>query len=239
MDPVASLYGRNYAQDLVQELSAEIFVPMAVGGGLRTVSDVREVLESGADKVMLNTAAVLRPGIISEIVEAFGSSTVGISINAISRTNLQYEVLIEGGRQTTGINVHDWTKRVQDLGAGEIVITSVDREGTGHGFDLALIESILDICSVPLLVGGGCGSVDHVVAAAKLGVDGIILASILHYSSITGRRADSAGDRDEGNFEFLRSGRQLKNFDNATIGQIKTKLRESGFECRPLETRPS
>ena len=232
VDSVASLYGRNLAKDLVKDLSSEIFIPMSVGGGLRNLNDLQAVLAMGADKVVVNTAAIERPKFISEIVDEFGASTLIVAVNGISGRGSKYEVMVEGGRQPTGIDVREWTKIIQDLGAGEIAVTSIDREGTGKGFDRELIEAVLENAEVPILVGGGCGSPQDVLEAAHLGVDGVVIASLLHYSKLEKEKGNVIRDEGEGNFEFLRSGRETTKFQISSINEIKDHLEQNGISCR-------
>src|SRR5262249_22809660 len=150
-----SLYGRNSLLDIVQRASREIFVPLTVAGGLRSVDDIRQVLRSGADKVSINTAAIQRPELIREASNIFGSSTIVISIEAMRKPDGKYEAYVEYGRQSTGVNAVEWAQRAVELGAGELLVTSIDREGTGKGFDLDLTRQIAEAVPVPVIASGG------------------------------------------------------------------------------------
>ena len=151
MDVVASLYGRNNLLDIVAKTSREIFIPLTVGGGLRTIKDIQAVLRAGADKVALNTAAIRRPELIREAAKRFGSSTIVISIEAIKKSDGRYEAYTDNGREKTGVDVFDWALKAVELGAGEIMITSIDQEGTGHGFDIALTRKIAEAVNIPVI----------------------------------------------------------------------------------------
>jgi len=155
IDVVASLYNRNSLHDIISRTAREIFIPLMVGGGLRTIEDIRAVLRAGADKVSINTAAINNPQIISEAANIFGSSTIVVSIEAIKEKDSRYLAYTDNGRQFTGVEVIEWAKRVESLGAGEIVITSVDRDGTGEGFDLELFDSFKAFLFKNLM--NGCG----------------------------------------------------------------------------------
>ena len=142
MDVVASLYQRNSLLDIVTRTAREIFIPLTVGGGLRTIDDIRTVLRAGADKVSLNTAAIRDPGLIREAALRFGSSTITVSIEAIRKPDGSYEAYTDNGRERTGVDAFDWAIRAAELGAGELIVTSIDREGTGKGFDLGSPEEL-------------------------------------------------------------------------------------------------
>jgi cyclase len=181
MDVVASLYGRNSLLDMIERTSREIFIPLAVGGGLRTLDDIRGVLRAGADKVSLNTAAVRRPELISEAVRRFGASTIVISIEAKRRSDGGWEAYTDSGRERTGLDAVAWATQAAELGAGEIVVTSIDREGTGKGYDLELTRAVVEAVSVPVIACGGAGTPAHVVSAFEAGASAAALASMLHY----------------------------------------------------------
>ena len=181
MDVVATLYERNSLHDIIERTSREIFIPLTVGGGLRSLDDIHDVLRAGADKVALNTAAIRRPALIDEAARRFGSSTIVISIEAQRRPDGTYEAYTDNGRERTGIDVFDWAKQAADRGAGEIMITSVDGEGTGAGYDVALTRRVSQSVTVPVLACGGAGSPDHVREIITQGrADAVALASLLH-----------------------------------------------------------
>jgi imidazole glycerol-phosphate synthase subunit HisF len=232
MDAVASLYGRNSLLDIVERTSKEIFVPLTVGGGLRTLEDIRAVLRAGADKVSLNTAAIARPELISEAARAFGSSTIQISIDAIRSPNGAYEANVDYGREQTGIDVIEWAKRAESLGAGEVVITSIDREGTGKGFDLELTRRISESVLIPVIASGGAGGQQHVVDVVRQGrANGVSLASILHYNLIRHQPHDREAFV-TGNTVFLDRGEAFGHIQDTTLEGIKASLLDAAIDCR-------
>lgn len=234
MDVVASLYGRNSLLDIVERTSREIFIPLVVGGGLRTLDDISSVLRAGADKVSLNTAAIGRPELISEAARRFGSSTILISIEAKKKKDGTYEAYTDNGRQRTGVDVFEWANRVAELGAGEIMITSIDREGTGTGFDLELTRKIAQSVSIPVISCGGAGDPAHVSEAITQGkADAVCLASLLHYDSMQQSAHDGSEYKDEGNVEFLRGERGASGARRASVPDIKNHLMDAGIDCRP------
>lgn len=240
MDAVASLYGRNSLTDIVERTSKEIFIPLAVGGGLRSVDDIRTVLRAGADKVSLNTAAIRRPELIREASRAFGSSTILVSIEAIRKPDGAYEAYVDYGRQAMGVDAVEWAKRAVELGAGELAVTSIDREGTGKGYDVELTRQIAEAVPVPVIAGGGAGRVEHVAEVVSAGrADAVSMASLLHYNFV--RTVDiSRGDFSvEGNVEFM-SGRRgdvaNRRIADASLGEIKDHLAARGIGCRDVGT---
>lgn len=184
-DIVASLYERNSIADLVRATAERIFVPLTVGGGIRTVADIRALLRAGADKVCLNTAAVRRPDFIREAAETFGSQCIVVAVEAIRQNGGKYLAFTDNGREHTGLDARDWALRAVELGAGELLLTSVDKEGGRKGFDLDFLTSIARSVPVPVIAHGGCGSPADAVAAAATGVDAIAVASVLHYGTHT------------------------------------------------------
>lgn len=182
MDVVASLYGRNNILGVVEEAARDVFVPMTVGGGIRTLKDVRDVLRSGADKVAINTAALARPGFLREIAESFGSQCVVLSIEAKRKERGHWEAYVDNGREPTDRDVLEWAQEAEAMGIGEVLVTSVDREGTRKGFDLELIEAVHDRVRVPVIASGGSGKADHVAEILRNGsAEAICCASIFHY----------------------------------------------------------
>ena len=182
MDIVASLYGRNSLREIVSRTAQDVFIPLTVGGGVRSVDDVRELLRAGADKVAINTAAVKRPELITEVSRAFGSQCMVISIEAKRIGNCRWEVFTDNGRERTGLDVVAWAKQAVSLGAGEILLTSVDQEGTRKGFDVELTRAVSDSCPIPVIASGGMGSTDHLEEVCKRGhADAVAMADILHY----------------------------------------------------------
>lgn len=185
MDVVASLYGRNSIVHLIKNAAEKVFIPLTVGGGIRSITDVETMLRSGADKVAINTAAVKNKTLIREIAQHFGSQCMVLSVEAKSITNNHWEVYTENGRERTNLDVLDWCKEAEDLGAGEILLTSVDREGTRKGYDLALINAVSSKVNIPVIASGGCGSATHIVEAFQEGnADAVAVADILHYQRV-------------------------------------------------------
>jgi len=232
MDVVASLYGRNSLHDIISKTASEIFIPLTVGGGIRTIDDIRNVLRAGADKVCLNTAAINNPQLIKEASLQFGSSTIVITIEAIRQLNGEYLAYTDNGREYTGIEVVSWARRVEELGAGEIVITSVDNEGTGSGFDINLTKLVSEAVSIPVIAHGGAGSLEDISDIIKATeISAVCLSSVLHYDFIENHPRDFEW-KSEGNVDFLRSKRQFTNVKTMTISKIKNHLHEQGIKCR-------
>jgi cyclase len=236
MDAVASLYERNSLLDIVERTSKEIFIPLCVGGGLRTIEDIRKALRAGADKVSLNTAAIKNPNLIYDASRAFGSSTIVISIEAIKKDENDYEAYIEYGRQETGVDVFEWAKEAEQLGAGELMVTSINHEGIGQGIDLNLTRRIAKSVSIPIIAGGGIGDEAHVKDAILEGqADAIAMASILHYNFLRNQTYDKSQFTSEGNIEFLQGHRGKIDFSiiqRSSIPDIKKYLIENGIAVR-------
>ena len=185
MDCVASLYGRNSLSDIVEMAARDVFIPITVGGGIRSVDDAREILRSGADKVAVNTAAVASPQLISDIARCFGSQCMVLSIEA-KRAGEGWQVYTDNGRQKTGLDVVAWARKGVELGAGEILLTSVDQEGTRKGFDVGLVRAVVDAVSVPVIASGGMGSANDAIAViAEGGAAAVAMADVLHYKRAT------------------------------------------------------
>lgn len=185
MDIVASLYGRNNLLDIVHKASEKIFVPLTVGGGIRTLEDIRALLLAGADKIALNTAVTKSPEFITKAAEKFGSQCIVISIEAKQTKPGCWEAYTDNGRERTGLDVIKWARRVEALGAGEILVTSIDQEGVKNGFDLELMRAVSSAVSLPLISSGGAGTMDHITKCAReTYVDAIALASVLHYNTL-------------------------------------------------------
>jgi cyclase len=205
MDVVASLYGRNSLDEIVQAAAQDVFVPITVGGGIRSVEDATRLLRCGADKVAVNTAAVASPVLISEIARRFGSQCMVLSVEAKQIGPDRWEAYTDNGRERTGLDVVEWVKRGASLGAGEILLTSVDREGTRKGFDTALLRAVTQEVAVPVIASGGMGKPEDVIDAVRQGeTDAVAMADILHYQ-------------------------------RATVGDIRSVARASGIEVRNYE----
>ena len=183
MDCVASLYGRNNLSEIIMAAAKDIFVPMTGGGGIRTVDDATNVLRFGADKVAVNTAAVSNPKLITDIAQRFGSQCMVLSIEAKQVGHDQWEVYTDNGREHTGLDVIEWVKYGVSMGAGEILLTSVDKEGTRKGFDIALIRAVSAAVDVPLIASGGMGKPEDLLEVVnEANADAVAMADILHYN---------------------------------------------------------
>jgi cyclase len=185
MDCVASLYGRNSLLEIIKNLAKDIFVPITIGGGLRSVSDVQKALNSGADKVALNTAVVKDPGLIKKIISKFGSQSFVLSVEAKKINETDWNVFINNGKENTGINVVEWINKIKNFNVGEILLTSIDKDGTGKGMDLNLIEKVYGLVKVPLIISGGIGEFKHVKNVfSKVCPEAIALGYSLHYKKV-------------------------------------------------------
>jgi len=186
MDSVASLYGRNNLGDIVYKATQNVFIPMTVGGGIRSVEDANNLLRCGADKVAINTAATVNPKLISDVANRFGSQCMVLSIEAKQIRSDNWEVYTDNGRERTGLDVVDWVKRGVALGAGEILLTSVDREGTCKGYDIDLVKAVTKEISVPVIASGGMGKFEDINEVVQMGkADAVAVANILHYNKAT------------------------------------------------------
>jgi cyclase len=202
-DITASSGGRDTMIDVVRRTAEEVFIPLTVGGGVRTLEDARQLLRVGADKVSINTTAVARPELIGEMSKEFGAQCVVVGID-VRRAPGGFEVYTHGGRKPTGLDAVSWAADCQRLGAGEVVLNSMDRDGTRDGFDLELTRQVVDACTLPVVASGGVGSLDHLVDGARLGgADAVLAASVFHYGEYT-------------------------------IGQAKAYLAAAGIVVRPL-----
>ncbi len=185
IDIVASLYGRSKLTEIVRRAAHDVFVPMTVGGGVRGVDDVRDLLRAGADKVAINTAAVRRPELIAEVSRRFGSQCMVLSIEAKAQADGRWEVYTDCGRERSGVDAVEWAARGVALGAGEVLVTSIDREGTRRGFDVPLTRAIASAVSVPVIASGGYGAPEHLVEVVAAGADGVAVADAFHYGRTT------------------------------------------------------
>jgi cyclase len=185
LDITASHENRDTIFDVVSRTAARVFLPLTVGGGVRTVDDMRRLLLAGADKCSMNSAAVDRPALVTEGAEKFGSQCVVVAIDARRRTdggqNGTWGVFTRGGRQDSGLDAVEWAKQVAERGAGEILLTSMDRDGTGEGFDLDLLRAVCSAVRIPVVASGGVGKIEHFVEGAKAGATGLLAASVFHF----------------------------------------------------------
>jgi len=185
IDTVASLYGRNNAVELVKEITKAVFLPITVCGGIRSISDARDIINNGADKIGINTAAVLNQNLISELAGEFGSQSIILSVEAKKIAPMKWEVYINSGRDKTGLDVSDWIKKGIKLGAGSVLLTSIDQDGTQKGFDLDLCSEIYKICEAPLVISGGMGKIDDIIPITqKFHINGLAAGSVFHYENL-------------------------------------------------------
>ncbi len=186
VDVVASLYGRSKLTEIVRHAAHDVFVPLTVAGGIRSVDDVTDLLSAGADKVAINTAAIRRPELISEIARRFGAQCMVLSIEAKRRKDGRWEAYTDCGREMSGLDAVEWARRGVALGAGEVLVTSIDKEGTRKGFDVELTREISDAVNVPVIASGGYGHIDHLLDVVERGkADAVAIADSLHYKRTT------------------------------------------------------
>ena len=186
MDIVASLYGRNNLSDIIRRAADQVFIPITVGGGIRSVDDARHILRSGADKVAINTAAIRRPELIAEVADRFGNQVLVLSVDArrAAGTASGFEVTTHGGRRSAGLDALEWAARAAELGAGEILLNAMDADGTEDGFDLDLIRSVRREVSIPVIASGGAGAAEHFPPAVEAGADAVLAATIFHFGKV-------------------------------------------------------
>lgn len=184
LDITASSDDRATMVEVVAKTADQVFIPLTVGGGVRTLEDARALLRAGADKVAVNTAALARPEVLSEIAETFGAQCVVIAVD-VKRSALGFEVFSHGGRRPTGRDALEWVARAEQLGAGEILLTSMDRDGTESGYDVELVRAVARATSIPIIASGGVGTLEHMVEGARAGADALLAASIFHYGEFS------------------------------------------------------
>jgi len=186
LDITATHEGRSTMIDVVRKTAEHVFVPLTVGGGIRNVEDFREILRAGADKVSVNSAAVKNPALISQAAEIFGSQCVVVAIDAKRDGQGNFHVVVHGGRKDTGLDVVEWAKKCQELGAGEILLTSMDTDGCKEGFDLELTRAVCDAVTIPVIASGGCGRLEHFSQVfEETGADAALAASLFHFRELT------------------------------------------------------
>ena len=238
-DSVASLYGRNSLDQLIRDISNRIYVPLTVSGGIRNLNDIKRVLDSGADKVCINTAAIINPELIDIAVAKYGSSTILASIDYIVDIDGIPKCLIENGRETTNVNLFDWALEVERRGVGELVITSIRNEGMMNGLDISVLKELLSMVKIPVTVHGGIGSSKHILELINvLRVSGISMAGLLHYNYLNSIEVSLEIDGNEGNNSFLLDTGNIKAiFDQGlleitTINELKSLLKTHGAFVR-------
>jgi cyclase len=189
LDITASSDDRDLILHIIEEVAAQVFIPLTVGGGVRKVDDVRRLLNAGADKVSINTSAVQNPELVEAAADRYGSQCIVVAIDA-KRGENGWEVFTHGGRRATGLDAIEWAKKMQSVGAGEILLTSMDKDGTRNGFDLALTRAVSDAVEVPVIASGGVGNLNHLAQGVTQGhADAVLAASIFHYGEYTVRQA--------------------------------------------------
>jgi len=202
LDISATIEGRKTMVEVVKRVAEVVFIPLTVGGGINSIDDIEKLLSNGADKISINTAAVKNPKIIEESAKKFGSQCIVIAIDAKKIGESKWEIYIESGKKPTGIDVIEWAKKVEDLGAGEILLTSIDRDGTQDGYDIELTKSVSENVNIPVIASGGAGKLEHLYDAIVYGkASAVLIASLLHFRILT-------------------------------IPQIKSYLKERGIEVR-------
>lgn len=184
LDITASSDGRDTIVHAVEEVAKQLFIPLTVGGGIRKLDDISKLLNVGCDKVSLNSSAVDNPNLIYEAAKKFGSQCVVVAIDVKKNSNGGYNVFVHGGRKDTGLDAISWAKKVYELGAGEILLTSMDADGTKNGYDLAITSAISNLVEIPVIASGGAGTMEHILEAFKNGADAALAASIFHYKEI-------------------------------------------------------
>ncbi len=195
-DITASAEGRPTMVEVVRRTADDVFIPLTVGGGIATVDDARELLRAGADKVSVNSAAVARPDLVAEIAATFGNQCCVLGVDTRRRADGSgHEVVTHGGRHATGLDTIEWVVRAAALGAGEVVVNSIDRDGTEAGYDLELIAEIARAVRIPVVASGGVGTLEHLVEGARAGADAVLAASIFHYGTFTVAEAKAALER--------------------------------------------
>ena len=186
LDITATHEARKTVADVVERTAEQVFVPLTVGGGIRTLDDFRELLRAGADKISVNSAAVARPELITEAAERFGSQCVVLAVDARSRGDGTWEVVVAGGRKPTGLDLLEWVKKGEALGAGEILLTSMDADGTKAGFDLPMTKAVTEAVGIPVIASGGCGGLSHFAEVfEETGCDAALAASLFHFGELT------------------------------------------------------
>ena len=246
-DVVASLFKRSSLFEIVSRTAKKSFIPLTVGGGIRSVADIREMLRAGADKVAINTAAVLNPKLISEGARIFGSQCIVCSIDTFCLEG-KYQVWTDYAREVTSLDAIEWAKKVVDLGAGEIILTSINNEGTGRGYDLRLIENVASQVPVPVIASGGAGKPEHLAEAISHGASAVAAASVFHYNysrpmssytvSFSEKRLRMGEQIDSGNLDFLNNfygGVRCIPTGTFSISEAKMALKNAGIAVREVE----
>ena len=233
-DVVASLYQRNSLKNIISRTAQNIFIPITVAGGIRSLNDINDVLRAGADKVCINSAGIRNPDFIRQASKEFGSSTIVIAIEVCRDKNNSYKAYTDNGREETGLDALEWAKKVQDLGAGEILVTSIDKEGTGEGFEIDLYSKLKKFIKIPIIAHGGAKNSNCISKLfKKTDVDAACLASTLHYNLLNKQLNLEYDLEEEGNTNFISNvNKNFKNFGNESLEQIKKNLKKQKINIR-------
>ena len=230
------MYKRNSLLDQISKINKKIFIPLIVGGGVRSVDDIKKILKAGADKIIINTAAVKDPKFITEAARIFGSSTIVVAIEVTKDRNGNYFVFTDNGREKTDKDALNWALEAESRHAGEIIITSIDREGTGEGLDFEFTEKISKKTKIPIVAHGGASEIDDIINIfKKTEVSGISISSMLHYNIVANRDEKFIKNHNlNGNLTFLNSKKKFKNFGAYDLLQIKNKMKKSKLFSREI-----
>lgn len=232
-DCVASLYGRNNLKNIISKVSKNIFVPLTVGGGLRNVKDVTEVLHAGADKVSINSEAIKNPKFVEELVKEFGSSTISCQIQVQKKTDGNFLCFYENGRQETDLEPLKWAMKLQDMNVGEIILTFINFDGTGKGFDNNLVIELRNKLDIPLVVSGGIGNKTQVLETFKFDVDGVSISSAFHYFYLKQNIDIIRSEKySEGNLEYINNININEINNYFSIIDLKNYLKQNNINCR-------
>lgn len=229
MDAVASLYQRNSLADIIKETAQNIFVPLTVGGGIRTLKDIENILTAGADKVALNSEAVKNPKFLQDAIKHFGASTIVSSIVTKKKADGTHTCFIHNARDDAEKDAIEWVKEVNNMGVGEVLLTSIDQEGTGKGFDYSLAQKAIEVTNVPFVISGGGGALEHIKKVAQIGVSGLTLSAMVHYDAVQNfeETTDNIAD-----FKIIGERKIVKNFQTTNIFEIKEYLNQNNIRCR-------
>ncbi len=237
LDAVASLYGRNSLTDFIRSTAASMFIPLTVGGGLRSLDDVRAVLLAGADKVAINTAALENPALLRQVSETFGASTLVLSLVAKRHADGHYTAFSNNGREDSGREVFEWLEEAVALGIGEVLLTALDREGTGHGYDLELITQIEARCPRPVIACGGASTADDVLQVIEQsGVRAVSLASALHYPLARENIRAGAQQHSGAEFSLIQQSLSRTSVQGTDLHSLRQRLQAQGHSVRPLSS---
>jgi imidazole glycerol-phosphate synthase subunit HisF len=234
-DVVASLYQRNSLLDQISKINKKIFIPLIVGGGIRNIEDIKKTLKAGADKIVINTAAVKNPKFITDAARIFGSSTIVVAIEMIKEKNGKYYVFTDNGRERTGKEAFAWALESEKRLAGELIFTFIDSEGTGAGLDIEFIKNISKKINIPIIVHGGISAIDDIINIFNnTQASAVAVASMLHYNLLLQNKENSPLNNQSGNHDFLISGKRYKNFGQHNLKDIKKKLLLQKFFSRNI-----